>query len=67
MCLGAPDCQPELVRFIVCSMEDTEKKARLAAALRQNLRKRKVQAREQASEAEPQREPNHSDTSRADS
>ncbi|MBB5711565.1 hypothetical protein [Sphingomonas xinjiangensis] len=39
-------------------MTDTEKKARLAAALRQNLRKRKAQAREQMSEAEPQRLPN---------
>ena len=66
MCLGPPDCQPELVRFIAWRMDETEKKARLAAALRQNLRKRKVQAREQSADAEAQR-PAHSDTSRADS
>lgn len=58
MCLGAPDCQSEVLRFIAETMTDTEKKARLAAALRQNLRKRKAQAREQMSEAEPQRLPN---------
>jgi hypothetical protein len=39
-------------------MSDTEKKARLAAALRQNLRKRKAQAREQASEGESPRPEN---------
>jgi hypothetical protein len=41
-------------------MSDAEKKARLAEALRQNLRKRKAQAREQegaeASEDAPQRD-----------
>ena len=52
MCLGAPDRQSEVLRFIAETMTDTEKKARLAAALRQNLRKRKAQAREQASDAD---------------
>ena len=52
MCLGAPDCQSEVLRFIAETMTDTEKKARLAAALRQNLRKRKAQAREQSSDAD---------------
>ena len=45
-------------------MSDTEKKARLAEALRANLRKRKAQAREQAApDASPdsQSEPNQSD------
>ena len=36
-------------------MSDDEKKARLAEALRANLRKRKVQAREQRAEDVPQR------------
>lgn len=35
-------------------MNDAEKKARLAEALRANLRKRKAQAREQRPDAEPQ-------------
>ncbi|UYY57928.1 hypothetical protein [Sphingomonas sp. S2-65] len=47
-------------------MDETEKKARLAAALRQNLRKRKAQAREQSDDADAQRAA-HSDTKRADS
>jgi hypothetical protein len=47
MCLGCPDCQPEGGRFIAVPMSDAEKKARLAEALRQNLRRRKAQARAQ--------------------
>jgi hypothetical protein len=43
-------CQGEARRFIALIMNDTEKKARLAAALRENLRKRKAQAREVAAE-----------------
>jgi len=46
-------------------MSDTEKKARLAEALRANLRKRKAQAREQAAPGDSpdsQSEPNQSDT-----
>lgn len=35
-------------------MTDAEKKARLAEALRTNLRKRKAQAREQQAESDPQ-------------
>jgi hypothetical protein len=35
-------------------MTDADKKARLAEALRANLRKRKNQAREQRTDAEPQ-------------
>jgi len=42
------DCQPERPRFIACGMSDADKKARLAEALRANLRKRKAQAREQS-------------------
>ena len=41
------DCQPGARRFIARTMSDTDKKARLAEALRANLRKRKAQAREQ--------------------
>lgn len=37
-------------------MNDAEKKARLAEALRANLRKRKAQASEQRADAEPQSE-----------
>lgn len=37
-------------------MSDAEKQARLAEALRANLRKRKAQARAQAAESEPQRD-----------
>jgi hypothetical protein len=37
-------------------MNDAEKQARRAEALRANLRKRKAQARAQAAEAEPQRD-----------
>ncbi|WP_199560097.1 hypothetical protein [Sphingomonas psychrotolerans] len=37
-------------------MNDTEKQARRAEALRANLRKRKQQARAQSAEAEPQRD-----------
>jgi hypothetical protein len=37
-------------------MNDAEKQARRAEALRANLRKRKQQARAQAAEAEPQRD-----------
>lgn len=47
MCRCAPDCQPGLVRFIACRMADNnEKQARLAEALRANLRRRKAQTRE---------------------
>ena len=56
MCLGVPDCQPEAGRFIDTCMNDAEKQARRAEALRANLRKRKAQARAQAAEAEPQRD-----------
>ncbi len=49
-------------------MSNTEKQARLAEALRANLRRRKAQAREQAASgdlpddpAAPQSEPNQSD------
>ena len=41
-------------------MSDAEKKARLAEALRANLRKRKVQAREQRDDPD-QRERTHTD------
>ena len=47
---GGLDCQPACARFIACGMSDADKKARLAEALRANLRKRKVQAREQRSD-----------------
>jgi hypothetical protein len=50
-------------------MSNSEKQARLAEALRANLRKRKAQAREQAAprgdegdSAAPQSDPNQSDT-----
>ena len=59
MCLGASDCQPER-RVYRARMNDTEKKARLAEALRTNLRKRKAQARAQQSDS-PQRVRTHSD------
>ncbi len=59
MCLGVPDCQPQPVRSIRFPMSEAEKKARLAEALRANLRKRKAQARAQdsadVSEDAPQR------------
>jgi hypothetical protein len=45
MCRPAPDCQPASPQFIVPTMNDSEKKARLADALRDNLRRRKAQAR----------------------
>lgn len=48
MCRGAGDCQGEAGRFIAEAMPDPDKQARLAAALRENLRRRKAQAREQA-------------------
>jgi len=48
MCRRAPDCQPGVATFIASRMNDSEKKARLAEALRANLRRRKAQAREQA-------------------
>lgn len=51
-CAGGAACQGEARRFIASAMNDAEKKARLAAALRENLRKRKAQARE-ASDARP--------------
>jgi hypothetical protein len=64
MCLGTPDCQPARSRFIARAMSDAEKKARLAEALRANLRRRKAQAREQAGDAaaEPQRDATQADT-----
>jgi hypothetical protein len=50
-------------------MSEVEKQARLAEALRANLRKRKAQAREQAAgdaaareSGDPQSEPNQSET-----
>ncbi len=46
MCRGPPDCQPDVVRFIAFRMSNSEKQARLAEALRANLRRRKAQARE---------------------
>jgi len=57
MCLGVPDCQPEPARSIPFGMSDAEKKARLAEALRQNLRKRKAQARAQESGESPEAPP----------
>ena len=42
-------------------MTDSDKKARLAEALRANLRKRKLQAREQARDDDAQRVRTHSD------
>lgn len=42
-------------------MNQDEKKARLAEALRANLRKRKVQSREQRAAEPPQRDCTHSD------
>lgn len=53
MCLGSSDCQAKLVRFIENSMDDAEKKARLAEQLRANLRKRKAQSRAQRVEERP--------------
>jgi len=59
MCLGVPDCQPQPARSIRFPMSEAEKKARLAEALRANLRKRKAQARAhdsaEVSEDVPQR------------
>lgn len=46
MCRGPPDCQPDVSRFIAFRMSNSEKQARLAEALRANLRRRKAQARE---------------------
>jgi hypothetical protein len=55
MCRARPDCQGKPDRFIASAMNDVEKKARLAEALRANLRRRKAQVRETAddSRAEP--------------
>ena len=62
MCLGLADCQPELARFIALVMSEAEKKARLAQALRANLRRRKAQARAQGAPApEAQSEENQSE------
>jgi hypothetical protein len=62
MCLGLADCQPELAQFIACAMQDAEKKARLAQALRANLRRRKAQARGQdGAPPEDQSEANQSE------
>ena len=62
MCLGLADCQPELARFIALRMSEAEKKARLAQALRANLRRRKAQVRGQAPAApEDQSEANQSE------
>ena len=57
MCLGVPDCQPEPARSIRFPMSEAEKKARLAEALRANLRKRKAQARAQESAEIPEDAP----------
>ncbi len=61
MCLGHPDCQGEAKGFIATDMTDVEKKARLAEALRANLRRRKAQARAQQGGDAPQSAPTHSD------
>lgn len=52
MCRRSPDCQPGVATFIASRMNDSEKKARLAEALRANLRRRKAQAREQATDTQ---------------
>jgi hypothetical protein len=57
MCLGEPDCQGEASQVIATSMGDEEKKARLAQALRENLRKRKAQSRAQAEPTEAPESP----------
>lgn len=54
MCRGAGDCQARLARRTATAMDtDDEKKARLAQALRDNLRRRKAQARGQVPAAPP--------------
>lgn len=45
MCRAAGDCQPASRRFSVFRMKDVDKQARLAEKLRENLRRRKAQAR----------------------
>lgn len=45
ICLGTRDCQPASCRFIAFRMKDVDKQARLAGKLRENLRRRKTQAR----------------------
>ena len=45
ICLGTRDCQPASCRFIAFRMKDVDKQARLAEKLRENLRRRKAQAR----------------------
>lgn len=45
MCSAGADCQPASCRFIAFDMKDVEKQARLAEKLRENLRRRKAQAR----------------------
>jgi hypothetical protein len=57
MCLGVPDCQPEPARAIGFAMSEAENKARLAEALRANLRKRKAQARAQGGADSPEDAP----------
>ncbi len=51
MCREAGDCQPLSRRFITFRMKDVDKQARLAEKLRENLRRRKAQAREAKAEA----------------
>ncbi len=54
MCRGAGDCQARLARRTATPMTtDDDKKARLAQALRDNLRRRKAQARGEESAAVP--------------
>jgi hypothetical protein len=52
MCSAGGGCQPASYRFIAIGMSDAEKKARLAEALRANLRRRKAQTRAQHAEGE---------------
>lgn len=51
MCRPPPDCQPASRRFIAFRMKDVDKQARLAEKLRENLRRRKAQARGAKAEA----------------
>ena len=54
MCRAAGDCQPASRRFIAFRMKDVDKQARLAEKLRENLRRRKAQARGAKAEAAEQ-------------
>jgi hypothetical protein len=62
MCRATGDCQPASLRFIGFRMKDVDKQARLAEKLRENLRRRKAQAREAKAEgAAPGTEPARED------